>query len=66
VFDVAVTGHKPGWHYAIAATLASIAIGTLFSLGGRKALEKPVALPGSILWFQYGVKTTDDRPDKDS
>jgi hypothetical protein len=66
VFDVAVTGHKPGWHYAIAATLASIAIGTLFLIGGRKALEKPVALPGSILWFQNRAKTTGERAGKDS
>jgi hypothetical protein len=38
----------------------------LFLIGGRKALEKPVALPGSILWFQNRAKTTDERAGKDS
>lgn len=63
VFDVAVTGHKPGWHYVIAATLATMAIGTLFALGGRRALEKPVALPGSMAWF-YQPDRDKDAPDK--
>lgn len=51
VADVAITGHRPGWLYALGATVITLLIGRQMYRKGTGSLRRiPIGVPISRVW----------------